>query len=275
MDGMVSLLKGRILFKRGPKRFIWNLYPMLLNIGGPSFLIHMMHVPLVKYVGVLSYISIQSINTHSDSIHLVSNVNDLSWLICWNQELSPASGLFFMPVSTFLWRRQVLEWLQCCTLKILTPYEYAGLVAKKLNTRRLVLTYCHFLHLSQAKKYITEGNITKLCAAMPVIDNNGYVVTRRSSLLIPSKGSKWAALMVSNPWSAQNYVELSADYNSSGTYAGNCTSEGQLITFLQMYAQAVDIPYMRPPNASFLSVSSPLTAENALLLLHWIRNLYA
>lgn len=123
------------------------------------------------------------------------------------------------------------------------------------------------------KKYITESNIINLCHVMPVVDNFGYVIKLRNSLLVPAVGSKWITLIGTNPWRSQNYVELSADYSSSGRYAGMCTSEGQLITFLRNYAQAADIPFIRPPNSSFVAVSSPLAMENALLLLQWIRNL--
>ncbi|RCV18657.1 hypothetical protein SETIT_3G319700v2 [Setaria italica] len=108
---------------------------------------------------------------------------------------------------------------------------------------------------------------------MPVIDNFGQVIKSRNLLLVPADGSKWVTLIGTNPWRLQKYVELSADYSSSGRYAGNCTSEGQLIAFLRTYAQAADIPFIHPPNSSIPAVSSPLAMENALLLLQWIRNL--
>nr|TKW28523.1 hypothetical protein SEVIR_3G333300v2 [Setaria viridis] len=120
---------------------------------------------------------------------------------------------------------------------------------------------------------ITERNIFNLCHVMPVIDNFGQVIKSRNSLLVPADGSKWVTLIGTNPWRLQKYVELSADYSSSGRYAGNCTSEGQLIAFLRTYAQAADIPFIHPPNSSIPTVSSPLAMENALLLLQWIRNL--
>ncbi|KAL6623207.1 hypothetical protein ACP70R_033086 [Stipagrostis hirtigluma subsp. patula] len=279
-----KFIEGSNLMKEVPEEVYLELLSFVAENWWTKFTnTYMKHVPLVKYVGgngALSYYSVECIKTNSVSICLAPNVNDLSWLICWNQDLSGASGLFFMPLSTqgslnvLLGRRQVMDWLQnVVRSKVLTPYEYAILVAKALNTRRLVLVYCHFLHHSHEKKYITDGNITKLCCAMPVVDNNGYVINGRSSLLVPAKGSKWAALMVSNPWRAHNYIELSADYTCAGTFAGNCTSEDQLMSFLRTYAHAVDLPFMRPPNASFPNASSPLTMENALLLLQWIRNL--
>jgi sacsin len=271
-----KLIEGLNLVKEGPEEVYVELLSFIAENWQTKFSnTHMKHVPLLKCVsgnGSLSYYSVQHMSTASLCICLVSNVNDLSWLICWNKELSAASGLFFMPLTTqnslnVRCRRNTMDWLRnVARLKFFSVYEYAVLVAKALHTRRLVLTYCHFLHHSHEKKYITDGSIRQLCNAMPVIDSNGCLIYERNSLLVPAKGSNWAALMVSNPWKAQKYIELSADYNCTGTYAGYCTPEGQLITLLRTYAKAIDLPFLRPPNASFPSASKPLTVENALLV---------
>ncbi|TVU50337.1 hypothetical protein EJB05_01705, partial [Eragrostis curvula] len=240
---------------------------------------NMMHVPLIKYVGGNGHLSYCSVKG-ARRICTTSNLNDLSWLISWNEELSASSGLFFLPLITqrslnvFSGGGQIMEWLKNIgSVEIMTPHEYAFTAAKGLNDCRSVLIYCHFLYHSHAERYIKEGAIVKLCHAMPVVDKYGHVIKRRNGLLVPAEGSKWVILIGKNPWRSQNYVELSADYNSSGTYVGNYTSEGQIIAFLHTYAQAADVPFINPPNASFASVSSPLTMENAVLLLQWIRNL--
>ncbi|XP_022681020.1 uncharacterized protein LOC101763778 [Setaria italica] len=124
--------------------------------------------------------------------------------------------------------------------------------------------------IHQAVTYLSEELYSKdVHFLMKLIQ----VIKSRNLLLVPADGSKWVTLIGTNPWRLQKYVELSADYSSSGRYAGNCTSEGQLIAFLRTYAQAADIPFIHPPNSSIPAVSSPLAMENALLLLQWIRNL--
>jgi hypothetical protein len=185
-----------------------------------------------------------------------------------------------LPLSTqrsldaFSGRIQIIDWLKnIANMQILTPHGYASVASKVLNESRLALIYCHFLYHSHAKKYITESNIVSLCQALPVVDNFGRVIKQRKCLLVPADGSKWVTLIGTNSWKSQYYVELSADYSFSGRYAGNYTSEGQLLKFLKTYAQAADIPFLRPPNSSFPTVSSSLAMKNALLLLQWIRNL--
>lgn len=244
---------------------------------------NMMCIPLIKYVGRdghLSYCSLQGANRNFMRICMASNVNELSWLISWSKELSTTSGLFFVPLNTqrsldaFIRRTKVMEWLQnIVKIEILTLYEYASAAAEALTEAQLALVYSHFLYHSHAKKYITEGSISNLCHKMPVVDNFGHMIAKRNILLVPAERSKWFTLIGTNPWRSQNYIELSTDYKSSGTYARNYTPGGQLITFLRKYAQAVDVPYMHPPNASFPSVSYPLPMGNALLLLQWIRNI--
>lgn len=88
-----------------------------------------------------------------------SSLNDLSWLISWNNELSAASRMFLLPLQTqrsldvFSGGVQILEWLRnIVNMKILTPYEYASTAFKELNESRLALVYCHFLYHSHAKK---------------------------------------------------------------------------------------------------------------------------
>jgi sacsin len=78
---------------------------------------------------------------------------------------------------------------------------------------------------------------------------------------------------VPTPWRNDGYIELSADYKSAGHFAGNFSSEDKLLEFLKTYLHASDVPFIHPPNASFCTVSSPLTVDNAFLLLEWIRNI--
>uniref|UniRef100_A0A0E0MMB3 Uncharacterized protein n=1 Tax=Oryza punctata TaxID=4537 RepID=A0A0E0MMB3_ORYPU len=243
----------------------------------------MSDVPLIKYVtgaDCPSYCSVSGANMRYKRICIASNVNDLPWLIGWSKELSTTSSMFFLPLNTqkclntFCRRTQIIEWLQkIAKLEIRNLYEYAFAAAKTIYKASSAVAYCHFLYHSHAKKYITEGSIINLCHAMPLVDKFGSVIKQKNALLVPAEGSNWFTLIGTNPWRSKNYIDLSADYKSSGTYAGNYTPEGQLVTFLRTYAQAVDVPFMHPPNASFPTVSSPLARENALLLLQWIKNI--
>jgi sacsin len=90
---------------------------------------------------------------------------------------------------------------------------------------------------------------------------------------VPANVSKWADLIVSNPWRHESYVELGKEYLNSSSYAGQSTSSGKLIDFLKTHVGASDIPNISPPNAGFSAVDTPLTKDNAFLLLDWIRNL--
>jgi sacsin len=91
--------------------------------------------------------------------------------------------------------------------------------------------------------------------------------------MVPAKGSNWVELMCTNPWKNDGYIELSADYKSAGYFAGNYTSEDLLLEFLKTHLQASDVPVIQPPNASFPTVRSPRTVDNAFLLLYWMWNL--
>uniref|UniRef100_A0A0E0BSN5 Protein NO VEIN C-terminal domain-containing protein n=1 Tax=Oryza glumipatula TaxID=40148 RepID=A0A0E0BSN5_9ORYZ len=158
--------------------------------------------------------------------------------------------LSFIADNWWLKRTQIIEWLQkIAKLEIRNLYEYAFAASKTIYKASSAIAYCHFLYHSHANKYITEGSIINLCHAMPLVDKCGSVIKQKNALLVPAEGSNWFTLIGTNPWRSQKYIDISADYISSGTYAGNYTPEGQLITFLRTYAQAMDVPFMHPPNA--------------------------
>ncbi|KAK1318122.1 hypothetical protein QJS10_CPB04g00156 [Acorus calamus] len=118
-----------------------------------------------------------------------------------------------------------------------------------------------------------EGQVRELCGSMPLVDNYGGMYKKWSGVLVPAKGSKWIGLLGSNPWRRQSFIELSGDYSLAGKYAGLHTPEKSLLNFMQTHVGASDVPCISPPNAAFTTVASPLTRENALLLLRWIHNL--
>ncbi|XP_062197527.1 uncharacterized protein LOC133900413 isoform X1 [Phragmites australis] len=243
----------------------------------------MVSIPLLKYVdrnGVLSFWSISRATEQSDRLCIASEKKYLMWLISWNKEFPSCSRFFVHPstqsaLDNFLEQTTVKIWLEShAKVEFVSVYSYGSTVANSLgNDRRPVISFAHFLYHSFKMDHIESYYLEKLCRVMPVIDNYGYVVKTRSSILVPAKGSKWVGLMGTNPWRKENYIELSSDYKSAGHFAGNYTSEDQLLAFLKTQLQAADVPFIHPPDASFPTVSSPLTVDNALLLLEWIRNL--
>ncbi|KAJ3707083.1 hypothetical protein LUZ61_010788 [Rhynchospora tenuis] len=275
-------IEGCDLVKEVPE----EVYLMLLYFTAEHWLrlgSKIQYLPLLKYEdvnGVLSFCSINRVTQRGLRLCIASDESLISWLISWNRELACPSDIFFMPLDTqrclkgFCKRATVMDWLQRYgKMEVFTAYKYGSAVSGVVNERRLAIVFANFVFHSWQKTYIKEGYIKGICASMPIVDNYGSVVTRRSQVLVPAKGSKWVGLMGSNPWRSENYVELSGDYRTSGSFAGNYTPQNALLIFIEKNVGAADVPYIRPPNASFLTVTSPLTKENALLLLDWIQNL--
>jgi sacsin len=213
-----------------------------------------------------------------------------SWLISWNQEFPSANRFFLHPntqiaLEAFSQKTIVENWLQNhARVDFVSVDSYGLTVVRSLgNDWRPLIAFAHFLYHSLKMKHkesdslkmkhIESDYLSELCGVMPVIDSYGNVVKERNSIIVPAKGSKWVCLLGTNPWRNDGYIELSADYKSAGNFAGNYTSEEQLLEFLKTHLHASDVPFINPPDASFPTVSSPLTVYNAFLLLEWIRNI--
>ena len=244
---------------------------------------NMMSIPLLKYVdrgGVLSFWSISRASQWNDRLCIASENKYISWLISWNREFL-SSNRFFLPPSTQTALEDLSEkitvknWLKNhARVEVVSVYSYGSAVVDSLGSdQRAVIAFAHFVYHSSKMLHIESYFSSELCRTMPVIDSYGYVVKKRNRIIVPAKGSKWVGLMGTNPWRNEGYIELSADYKSAGHFAGNYTSEDQLLEFLETNLQASDVPFIHPPDARFPTVSSPLTVENAFLLLEWIRNL--
>lgn len=276
-------IEGSNLVKEVPEQ----LYLEIISFVADNWQIcfsgtNMSSIPLLKYVNrhdVLSFCSLSTASQHCDRLCIASE-KYISWLISWNKEFPSSSRLFLPPntqgaLNDFSQKTKVTNWLQnYAKVEFVSVYSYAQLIVNSLGSdRRSVIAFAHFLYHSTQKKYIESYYLPGLLRAMPVIDNYGSAITARKGILVPAKGSKWVGLMGSNPWRNEKYVELSSDYNSANYFAGQCTSEDQLMAFLKTQLQASDVPFINPPDASFPTVSSPLTMDNAILLLEWIRNL--
>ncbi|XP_075662629.1 uncharacterized protein LOC142632094 [Castanea sativa] len=246
----------------------------------------MKYIQLIKYVGLYGDVSLCSINEsmHFNRDRVVSlsrHPDHISWLIDWNKEFKCPANYFFWPKSTqeaiqfFSKRETVLEWLRDhVKVGAMSVYEYAVHLNNYLNScQKRAITFVHFLYHSLQKSFLSHHEVGILCNSMPLVDNYGNLQRHRTGVLVPANGSKWVGLIGSNPWTNEGYVELAEDYLRPGHFAGEYASGERLLEFLKTHIVAADIPYISPPNAAIPTVSSPLTKQNAFLLLDWIRNL--
>ncbi|XP_016474468.2 uncharacterized protein LOC107796233 [Nicotiana tabacum] len=243
----------------------------------------MMNINLLKFVDFdddVALCSIYEALNDDYSLLLSRESGHISWLINWNSEFRFANHLFFAKstqeaVRSHSKRQTVLDWLRDeVNVSSVNVYDYALLILNSLgDDQKLAVAFSHFLHQSLARNYLSKEQVATLCSKMPLVDNYGHVARQRKGVLVPANGSKWVQLIGSNPWRYEGYVELGEDYLHSGSYAGVCTSKKELLGFLKIYVAAMDIPDLPPPDAAISSLSSPLTKENALLMLVWIRKM--
>ncbi|KAG8068850.1 hypothetical protein GUJ93_ZPchr0005g16028 [Zizania palustris] len=274
-------IEGSNLVKEVPEKLYLEILSFVADNWHKFSSTNMCSIPLLKYVDrsdVLLFWSLSRASQSSDRL-CIAPQEYLSWLISWNKEF-PSSSLFFLPPDThaaledFSRKTTVIGWLESnAKVQAVSVGSYGSTVVSSLGSdRRSVIAFAHFLYHSSSQIMDTY-QLNDLLNDMPVVDNYGNVVTTRNNILVPAKGSKWVGLMGTNPWRNEMYIELSSDYKSSGCFAGNHTSQDQLLAFLKTQLRASDVPFIKPPNASFPTVSSPLTVYNAILLLQWIRNL--
>ncbi|RLM70247.1 uncharacterized protein C2845_PM17G09890 [Panicum miliaceum] len=232
---------------------------------------YMMSIPLLRYVdrnGVLLLWSISRASQCNDRLCIASDRTYRSRLISWNKEFPSVNRFFLHPstqiaLETFSQKTIMENWLQNhARVEVVSVYSYGLTVVGSLgNDRRPLIAFAHFLYHSLKMKYIESYYLSELCRVMPVIDSYGNVIKKRNSIIVPAKGSKWVGLLGTNPWRNDGYIELSADYKSAGHFAGNYTSEDQLLEFLKKNLHASDVPFINPPNASFPTVSSPHSGQ--------------
>lgn len=245
---------------------------------------NMKNIPLIRYVDLDGNVSLRSVNQFTQScgrkVHL-AYPEHLSWLNKSNIEFKFVARCFFMPESTQKCIRScprkdmLLQWLQeHANVDTISVFQFAKLLANSLgNNPKHIIMYVHFLYHSLSKNYLKNVDIKSLCSAMPVVDKYGAVIKHNQKLLIPADGSKWAELFDSNPWENDGFVELGGDYISPVYFAGESITREQLTDFLRTHIGAFDIPDISPPNTEVSVVSSPLTVQNVILLLDWIRSL--
>ncbi|XP_055961134.1 uncharacterized protein LOC126673391 [Mercurialis annua] len=244
----------------------------------------MIKISLIKYVSASGSVCLGSISESANGKYIMSlaeNVTYASWLIDWSREFRCVANYFFIPQTTQLAIRScskgqaVRDWLvDHVKVTDCNVYKYATILNNHVRAEpKLSIVYAYFLQNSIFCKHLSELDVTKLCRIMPLVDRYGHVKTNWTAVLVPANGSHWIKLIGSNPWRNDGYVELGEDYSRRGFYAGQTTTENQLIKFLKEYLGAADIPHIMPPNAGISTVSAPLTKQNAFLLLKWIRNM--
>lgn len=244
----------------------------------------MKNVPLIRYVDVGGNVCLCSVKEITQAggrkVHLAHH-DHLSWLTKSNKEFGFVSKCFFMPegilksIRSYPRKDMLLKWLGGqVKVDAISIFQFAELLVNSLgNAPQQIVPYVHFLYLSSSKCYLTGAEVKSLCSVMPIVNKYGVVIKNWQGLLVPADGSKWAELLDSNPWQHNGYAELGAAYISPVDFAGESITRKQLILFLMTHIDASDIPYISPPNVEISVVSSPLTKQNVLLLLDWIRKL--
>ncbi|XP_076939689.1 uncharacterized protein LOC143608563 [Bidens hawaiensis] len=262
-----------------------ELYMQLLvfianNWSSSFYYTSMKNIPILKYVGMDGQVNLFTISFSANRL-LGADSYPVSWLINWNTQFHGCNGQYFLPSATqeaigsCLMKHTLKKWLmEEAKVKFVSVSQYADNLIPSLTTdRKLAVTFAHFLYHSLKKKYLEDSQVRALCSEMPIVDRYGQVTVRRDGVLVPSYGSRWVELIGTNPWTQHNYVELGEDYTRPLNYFGNYASGHDIVTFMETYVGASDVPYLSSPNAAIPTLSSPLTKPNALLLLQWLYNL--
>ncbi|GAU26215.1 hypothetical protein TSUD_354370 [Trifolium subterraneum] len=242
------------------------------------------YIPLIKYVvsdGISSFLTLDEIKLKIVVLADTSQNCPCSWLINWNNVFTFATNQCFMPESTqqaiahFSYEKDLMDWLaKDINVHTLNVYDFAENVCSYIDyDSKLGIAFAHFLYHSLSNGYLSSYDVDDLCSSMPLVDNYGRTTISRNGVLLPANVSKWADLIVSNPWRNENYVELGRAYLNPTSYAGQHTDSGELINFLKNHVKASDIPFINPPNAGFSAADTPLTKDNAFLLLDWIQKM--
>ncbi|KAK9928973.1 hypothetical protein M0R45_026084 [Rubus argutus] len=284
-DWYVKCIQGTSNLVVGVSENIYlNLLQFIADNWGSKFgRTNIKNIPLIKYedYGNTSLCSISSIQNGERRVCLSSQSSHVSWLIDCNREFISATSLLFMPKATqeAIWscsRKDTLKkWLtDQVMVGSLDVFKYAvDLLKNSLNAQKLVVAYVHFLYQSFYNDFISRKEVDCLCGSMPLVDSYGNIIKSRTGVVVPATGSKWAGLTDSNLWRTEGYVELGEHYMNSGNFAGKFTPQKKLLEFLVDHAAALDVPHISAPNNGISSVSAPLTKQNAILLLDWIRQL--
>ncbi|KAJ8629753.1 hypothetical protein MRB53_023076 [Persea americana] len=239
------------------------------------------NVATLKYLDQNGKVAVCSINSAicgEQKIRFGWTSQHHAWLSKWNTEFG-CKEIHFLPDATLfdLKKYQNSDILKTLLkthagVEVITLSDFVKLVVdsiKRNKSKRLAISFTHFLCCSLSNKFIFSWDISR-CSSIPVVDRFGHVNIDRIAVLMPASGSKWAALMSSNPWAKENYVELGEEYAQCHKFAGECSSKEVFHNFMVEYIKAKDIPELCPPDAGFPSASSHLTKEQAFLLLDWI-----
>ncbi|XXG72538.1 hypothetical protein AAC387_Pa07g1608 [Persea americana] len=246
---------------------------------------HIGNADSLKYLDQNGKVALCSINAATSGTHKIRfglTYDEHTWLSKCNMEFG-WKELYFLPNSTWraLQKSQNSDLLKSALksharVEAITLLDFFIIAVNSIRSeknRRIVISFTHFLLHSHSKNLISPGKVSQYCPSIPVVDRFGHVNLKRDAVLVPASGSKWAKLMISNPWTKKNYVELRGDYVQCCKFAGECSSKEMFHNFMKVYIKAKDIPELCPPDADFPLASSHLTSEQAFLLLDWIRHL--
>jgi sacsin len=208
-----------------------DIYLQLLRFvakNWPSFKgSNICNIPLIKYVvsdGIPSFFTLHECRLKG--VVLADTSQTCSWLINWNNVFTFATKQCFMPESTqqaiahFPHKKYWMDWLAIdINVHTLNVYNFAENVCSSItNDCKLAIAFAHFLYHSLSNGYLSSHEVDALCNSMPLVDNYGRTTVSRNGVLLPANVSKWADLIVSNPWRNENYVELGKAYLNPTSY---------------------------------------------------------
>ncbi|KAJ0973581.1 hypothetical protein J5N97_021540 [Dioscorea zingiberensis] len=204
------------------------------------------------------------------------NTQEHGWLIKCNQKFGFLSNLYLLPIeiqegiTTHKSRYFLCAWLLLHVMvSNVTVQEYGNFIieylAEKNSNLNAAILLPHFLHKSMENKFLWESQVFELCHKMPIVDGSGTLHAERTATLVPENGSKWMKLFGWNPFAENKYIAL------GGNAYDKFSERANFMNFLCKYTKAVDLPEISPPNVRLPITCCQLSAEQAFLLLDWIK----
>ncbi|KAJ0967271.1 hypothetical protein J5N97_024188 [Dioscorea zingiberensis] len=234
--------------------------------------------PILKYAAEDNTEKLCSVSTVKKSkIKLCFAMSSLEhiFLSGWHQRLGFPGNLFLLPneiqgIITNHQRRNLLcAWLKLeANVSQIAIHDYSSFLIEYLQKNRnhnTLIQLPHFLHESKVNCFLWESDVCKFCQRMPIVDDSGDVHVDRTVILVPRIGSKWMKLFGFNPFAENNYIPLGRSYDQ----IQGATPD--FMSYLCKYTNAVDLPELWPPNVELPITCSHLTAEQAFLLLDWLK----
>ncbi|KAH7670177.1 sacsin protein [Dioscorea alata] len=234
--------------------------------------------PILKYIAEDNKEKLFSMNTlRNGEVKLCFAVNprEHAWISQWHQKFGFPGNLLFLPneiqdvITTHRRSNIMCAWLNLeANVSQILVCDYSCILIKYLQEKQNLDSLIQlplFLHESKVNNFLWESEVFRFCQKMPIVDDCRNVHVDRILTLVPAAGSKWMKLFGFNPFADSKYIALGSFYNQ---IQGE-TSD--FMSYLCKYTNAVDLPELWPPNVELPCTCSLLTAEQAFILLDWLK----